>query len=194
MRKTSRSRNILDPTARLRNRRYETIASPFRVAMYRAPSFPSQSAWRNRGPLWFSTFSQINTTCQGVGHWACSLRAIVQHLCHPRRAGRALPVGSANRMNPNAVGLDPDNYHSERAVPWQWLLSRRSRDAGRLLPGELLPREPRRPRRRLGAGHHGAAEGAVVRAEREAGHARLARFSCTPSSIPSWASSRPNPT
>jgi hypothetical protein len=27
VRKTSRSRNILDPTARLRNRRYETIAS-----------------------------------------------------------------------------------------------------------------------------------------------------------------------
>ena len=28
MRKTSRSRNILAPAARLRNRRYETIASP----------------------------------------------------------------------------------------------------------------------------------------------------------------------
>jgi hypothetical protein len=31
------------------------------------------------------------------------------HLCHPRRAGRGLPVGSANRMNPNAVGLDPES-------------------------------------------------------------------------------------
>jgi hypothetical protein len=28
VRKTSRNRNILDPTARLRNRRYETIAPP----------------------------------------------------------------------------------------------------------------------------------------------------------------------
>jgi hypothetical protein len=30
VRKTSRSRNILAPAARLRNRRYETIASPLR--------------------------------------------------------------------------------------------------------------------------------------------------------------------
>ena len=43
-------------------------------------------------------------------------------------------------------------------------------DPCRPLPRKLLPGEPRRPRRRLGAGHHGAAEGTVVRAQREAGH------------------------
>ena len=62
------------------------------------------------GPLPTSNIFLQNTTRQGVGHRACSLRAIVPHLCHPRLLGRKRSLfSSANRTNPNVVGLDPES-------------------------------------------------------------------------------------
>jgi len=109
VRKTGRSRNILYPGARLRNRRYETITSPLQsrdvsctvLSITKRLTEPAASAL-----LTFSHRIQ-RAKASAIGHVRCA--QLSQHHCHPRRAGRALLVGSANRMNPNAVGLDPES-------------------------------------------------------------------------------------
>jgi hypothetical protein len=148
VRKTRRSRNILAPAARLRNAPSESLCIVHRPFHHKAPD--------GTGRLRPSNIFSQNTTRQGVGHRACSLRAIVPHLCHPRRPGRALLVGSANRMNPNAVGLDPESSFRKDCPMTMAPIPAVALTPIRLLPGELLPREPGRPRRRLGVGHHGA--------------------------------------
>jgi hypothetical protein len=108
VRKTSRCRNILAPAARLRNRRYETIASPLQGRDESCTVLSITKHLAEPGPFAILTFSHRiqRAKAWAIGHVRC---AIVQHFCHPRRAGRALPVGSANHMKPNAVGLDPES-------------------------------------------------------------------------------------
>ena len=55
----------------------------------------------------FSFFHRIQRAkAWAIGHVRCA-RLSSTFVVHG--AGRALPVGSANRMNPNAVGLDPES-------------------------------------------------------------------------------------
>jgi len=55
----------------------------------------------------FSFFHRIQRAkAWAIGHVRCA-RLSSTFVIHG--AGRALPVGSANRMNPNAVGLDPES-------------------------------------------------------------------------------------
>ena len=138
----------------------------------------------------FSFFHRIQRAkAWAIGHVRCA-RLSSTFVVHG--AGRALPVGSANRMNPNAVGLDPESSF-RKGCP----MTMAPIPAVALTPVAYFP-------------ENYFLENLVVRADgpvpvttvlqKELWYVPSAK-PCTvvspvllhTSSIPSWASSRPNP-
>jgi hypothetical protein len=74
VRKTSRSRNILDPTARLRNRRYETIASPLQGRDVSCTVLSITKRLAEPGPSAILTFSHRiqRAKASAIGHVRCA--------------------------------------------------------------------------------------------------------------------------
>jgi hypothetical protein len=99
VRKTSRSRNILDPTARLRNRRYETIASPLQggdvsgtvLSITKRLTEPAASAIPY---LIFHFFTEYNAPRRGPSGMfvARNVRTFVVHGAQSVRSLSVLPI------------------------------------------------------------------------------------------------------
>jgi hypothetical protein len=142
VRKTSRSRNILAPAARLRNRRYETIASPLQGRDESCTVLSITKHLAEPGPFALLTFSHRiqRAKASAIGHVRCAqlsstfgiqgaqgVRSLWFCQSHEPRRGRPGPESSFRKdcsmtMAPlPAVALTPvahfpENYFLENLV------------------------------------------------------------------------------